>query len=170
MSNRSWLLWGISFAVVLLLLLWDLWRRQQAPTGQTAPKYDWLPFGLVLAIAVLVLLIANYQPFEQKAADQPISWNMIGALFAAMIAGMLAQHFFYSTSWRDYVAMIRPFFASPIVFIPLASSYQSSLSSATPFSFADFMILLVAFQNGFFWKAVFEKQSTSRDGTEQKPA
>jgi hypothetical protein len=165
MSNRSWLIWGISFSIILLLLLWDLRRKRRVATDQLAIKYSWLSLALVLLIAISVMIVANYQPLEQKGADNPISWNMVAGLFLAMVAGMLAQHFFYSANWRDYAAMIRPFFASPIVFIPLASSYQSSLSSAAAFSFADFMILLVAFQNGFFWKAVFEKQSAPREGT-----
>jgi hypothetical protein len=54
---------------------------------------------------------------------------------------------------------IKPVLAPPIIFIPLLSSYQGALVNVTDVTIADLLILLVSFQNGFFWKVVFDKQA-----------
>jgi hypothetical protein len=80
-------------------------------------------------------------------------------LYVAMIAGMMAQYFYFYTRrkfrWRSF---IKPFLASPIVFMPLVSAYQKALTSLDAFELGDLMLLLVAFQNGFFWKVIFDKR------------
>jgi hypothetical protein len=72
-----------------------------------------------------------------------------------MVVGILSRYYwdllgrsqhFSDTNVTD---LIRPLFVSPLVFFPLWS--QTSRAAKT------FATLLVAFQNGFFWQAVFEK-------------
>jgi hypothetical protein len=85
------------------------------------------------------------------------------ALYLCMLAGMFAQyayrHFDRAKRKRlkwDWGLFLAPAFASPLVFIPLATSYSSlGLDFSGP-NAAKFMIYLVAFQNGFFWKEYFD--------------
>jgi hypothetical protein len=84
---------------------------------------------------------------------------MIGLMYLSMISGIVAQSFYFGENVSPSASWIKPVLASPIIFIPLLSSYQSSLADMTGITVADLMILLVSFQNGFFWKVVFDKQA-----------
>ena len=50
-----------------------------------------------------------------------------------------------------------PILVSPIVFIPLLT-LTSELGAGGAFTRARLMAYLVAFQNGFFWKQLFEQR------------
>ena len=94
-----------------------------------------------------------------------MNWNMVGLLYATMTAGMLSQYAFFKAPREAFrfTSFVKPIFASPIVFIPLASSYQSALAESQSFGLPELMIALVAFQNGFFWKVIFDKQAQVSD-------
>src|ERR1051325_7802245 len=80
------------------------------------------------------------------------------ALYICMVMGMLA-HFGYRYFERpkrtrrkwDWGAFFAPVFASPLVFIPLATSFSDAGIDLQDFTAAKLMVFLVAFQNGFFW-------------------
>jgi hypothetical protein len=78
--------------------------------------------------------------------------------YAAMLLGMVAQYAYHQAQTRDFAfdpaAFFMPIFASPIVFIPLLTvigEVNTTGALATP----KLMVYLVAFQNGFFWRAFF---------------
>jgi hypothetical protein len=98
---------------------------------------------------------------EVKGEATAIQWGMIGAMYLAMALGVIAQSYYFADgiSQAGPMPWVKPALASPIIFIPLLSSYQTALLGMSGFSINDFMILLVSFQNGFFWKAVFDKQA-----------
>jgi hypothetical protein len=85
------------------------------------------------------------------------------ALYLCMLTGMVAQyayrHFVIPRRQRkkwDWGLFIAPVFASPIVFIPLATSCLSAGLDLENINTTRFMIFIVAFQNGFFWKEFFD--------------
>lgn len=90
---------------------------------------------------------------------------MIIALFLCMIAGMLAQ---WLQKWLetpkaaraefDIGTFVAPIFGSPIVFIPLLASLQNANLDLSSLDVPRFMVLLVAFENGFFWKDYFDNR------------
>jgi len=85
------------------------------------------------------------------------------ALYICMAAGMLAQYLYRHferprrnrTKW-DWGLFFAPVFASPIVFIPLATTFISAGIDLKSFTAAKSMIFFVAFENGFFWKEFFD--------------
>jgi hypothetical protein len=162
MSNRSWLLWTISLSLLVLVLLYELLVKKSA-SRSVAFKSIGTTIVLLLVIALSIFLVATYHPHELKAAADrgPVSWVMVLLLYLAMVLGMIAQSFFFQKPGDPTGpgSMIKPILASPIVFIPLVSSYQSNLTWPAPPTLPDLMIMLVAFQNGFFWKVVFDKQA-----------
>jgi hypothetical protein len=95
----------------------------------------------------------------------PSEMPQIGLLFACMLLGMLA-HWLYvwlETPQRkrpafDLGVFIAPALASPIVFIPLLASQQNTSLEPLHFDTARFMVFLVAFENGFFWKECFDNR------------
>ncbi len=162
MSPASWLLWTVSLAILLLLLVIE-WRRASRETAtRVAEQSKSTRFiaGLLLIICASVIAAVFLSTHEtMDAGGQAVPWGTVGLLYLAMTLGMVAQYFYFSTRrkfrWRPF---IKPFLASPIVFIPLVSAYQNALTSLDAFELGDLMLLLVAFQNGFFWKVVFDKR------------
>jgi hypothetical protein len=88
-------------------------------------------------------------------------------LYLAMLAGMLA-HFAYGyfvlpknkRRKFDLGNFLAPVLVSPIVFLPLASIFETSepVAGSSP----RLMLLLIAFENGFFWREFFENRQKAR--------
>ena len=53
---------------------------------------------------------------------------------------------------------LAPVLASPIIFIPLLASQQNADLDLSRFDIPRFMIFLVAFENGFFWREYFDNR------------
>lgn len=90
----------------------------------------------------------------------------IAGLYCAMILGMLAQylHAHFSRPARtkrefDFGAFIAPIFLSPIVFIPLFETLKTGQQSAR----ASVMTLLIAFENGFFFKNYMDQRGSQHE-------
>jgi hypothetical protein len=87
---------------------------------------------------------------------------------------MLAQHAYARLSKPrrrrrrrfDLGTFLAPIFASPIVFIPLLATIQAAGVDLYRVNGARFMLFLVAFENGFFWKVIFDQRREMK--TEEK--
>jgi hypothetical protein len=127
---------------------------------------------LLLSIAVLAGLawflrrlfgFPVAQPIPASKGLTPSELPVIGVLFACMLLGMLA-HWLYV--WLgtpqgkrrkfDFGLFVAPILASPIIFIPLLASQQNTYLSLAQLDVPRFMVFLVAFENGFFWKEYFD--------------
>jgi hypothetical protein len=94
-----------------------------------------------------------------------VEWVLVVVLYMAMILGMLA-HYAYVRFQRqrgrrrkfDIGVFLAPVFISPIVFLPIASVLQAT--EEVQASASHFMLFLVAFENGFFWREFFENRLT----------
>lgn len=96
---------------------------------------------------------------ESKGATYE-PWLLVGLMYGAMITGIIAQSYYFGIQAVPSTTWIKPILASPIIFIPLLSSYKPILGTTIDTITIDhLMILLVSFQNGFFWKVVFDKQA-----------
>jgi hypothetical protein len=108
--------------------------------------------GCLLATALILNLLAGFptadgrQAFGGAVSDE----QMLGLMFLGVVAGIAAHHVFYARgrfSWRSFA---RPLVVSPIVLLPLVGSLQgAALETIQIFSF-----VILAFQNGFFWREV----------------
>ncbi len=110
---------------------------------------------LILAGFITILYMATGFPAPSSrqafGGISPIS--AIGIMFVCTILGIVAHYFFYLKGKFSLGMFLKPLFISPIVLLPLIGSVQgtSDLESIQMISFA-----ILAFQNGFFWKAVLE--------------
>lgn len=97
-------------------------------------------------------------------------------MFLAMLLGMGAAYLYARLSAPqaerppfDLGLFLAPIFTSPLVFIPLVASYGDIWTDivANPDTTvgAKLMIFLVAFENGFFWKVIFDRRAESHQGT-----
>lgn len=90
------------------------------------------------------------------------NWPIYMIVYAAMVAGMLSQYLYdWMTkalgdkapfSWRSFLA---PALLSPIIFVPLCGTLDSGANAEK----GTFMLMLVAFENGFFFKSYFEERA-----------
>jgi hypothetical protein len=148
----------------LAILIYELAKRRAVVSDQILDVPVTLLVTISIGIVVIVILTAAFFPRAESKGLTPLTnWSMIFIMYGAMLGGIVAQFFFFSDDtfsfrWRP---LLKPILASPIVFIPLASAYQGA-AQGTDFTVPDLIVILVAFQNGFFWKMVFDKQSTPR--------
>lgn len=121
---------------------------------------------LIIGFTVFLNILFGF-PFPSAAvAKSPSSDLAVAtALFVSMILGMLAQFLYSHFTLRkgerkdfDWGLFVAPLFASPIVFLPLLSALQNADVDLTHLTAPRLMVLLVAFQNGFFWKELFDKR------------
>ena len=150
---------GVSLAVLFLLAL--------ARAFRTRRFLRFFVEGLCIAAFALLLRMVFGFPTSRVTVVKSASSDLaVGiALFLFMVCGMLAQFLFdrFSAPQRerkqfDWGPFLAPVFASPVVFIPLLAAFQNADIDLTHLNTARFMVFLVAFQNGFFWREVFDKQ------------
>jgi hypothetical protein len=136
--------------------------------GQRRPGPFVSSIAILVGLAVLFHRLFGFptaQPISASKMLAPNELPIIGVLFVCMLLGMLA-HWLYvwlETPQRkrptfDLGLFIAPVMASPIIFIPLLASQQNTDLDLSRFDIPRFMILLVAFENGFFWKEYFDNR------------
>jgi hypothetical protein len=118
---------------------------------------------VVLGAAIVAYDLRPAQVEQMGTLDQAAA---IVFCYGSMLLGMAAEYG-YSLADRasrgegqlkfDTATFLLPIFASPIIFIPLLT-LTSELTAGGAFTRAHLMVYLVAFQNGFFWKQLFEQR------------
>jgi hypothetical protein len=129
--------------------------------------------GIIIPVLVAdrVVFPPGFTPPLARGEDH--KGPIVFLLYLAMLAGMLA-HFAYgyldlpkrSRRKFDLGNFLAPILVSPIVFIPLASIFESS--GPSPVSSSRLMLLLVAFENGFFWREFFANRQKALAATGDK--
>ena len=117
-------------------------------------------------MAFLFLYLLFYQPEVPVArGGNGNDIYFVIVLYFFMILGMLAHNLFTRFSRPkqqrrefDLGMFFAPVFASPIIFIPLLSALQNANIDLRDLTTAKFMVFLVAFENGFFWKEYFDNR------------
>lgn len=128
-----------------------------------------LLLGLVLTLHVFLgfpnfLVSFTGQTISKGRSDGELleNWPMYVVSYVAMILGMLSQ---YVYAWLtkpqgerptfDWGSFVAPLLVSPIVFVPLFGT----LNGGEGVEKSNFMIVLVAFENGFFFKSYFDQRA-----------
>ena len=118
---------------------------------------------LGLLIAAAVILRAT-EGFPEPEAGQAFGANgtgslpMVGLMFLCITVGMLARYLFYVRGPLVWMPFFKPLCVSPIVLLPLMGTLQAG-TALEPIQVISFCLL--AFQNGFFWRVVFERAQSS---------
>lgn len=127
----------------------------------------WIRLCLSLIVLEIIVYFLNRKfgyPFLVESKGPVEETVAIVLSYLCMVLGMVAQYFYRQaeSSGRGLKIEIAPFlmpiFASPIVFIPLLAIIQDTTMGGGAFAKAKIMLYLVAFQNGFFWKDIFDRQ------------
>lgn len=108
--------------------------------------------AILLAVIVVLNMTTGF-PSVRLAFGGVTSIIIIGIMFLCTLLGIAGHYFYYLKGkivWRTF---LKPFIISPIVLLPLIGTVQKT-SDAETVQIISFGIL--AFQNGFFWREVFE--------------
>jgi hypothetical protein len=113
--------------------------------------------GVALVLGVLDRLFDFSSPIVSFGPGDRI---LILLAFMSMLAGIGAQYFF--DLWNrpkprrrfDLPSFLKAFLISPIVFLPVLGLIPDELKE---FSRREVFVCLNAFQNGFFWRVVYDK-------------
>lgn len=110
----------------------------------------WTELALALIVAIVVLLV----PSEIVYGDNHFI-QIISVMLVSIVLGMIANYLFnYTRGSFDLVSFIKPLCVSPIVLLPLIGSIDQT-GTLSPLQTVS--VLILAFQNGFFWKSVFDR-------------
>jgi hypothetical protein len=137
-------------------------------TRRIAALLFWI--AVLAACGVTYFYIFQDHNAVSAKGEQPNQTGFVVVLYVCMFLGIVC-HYFYSWFLKikkervpfDWGNFLAPIFASPIIFVPLLAAFQSADIDLTKLTVPKFMIFLVAFQNGFFWKEVVDNR-----GKEQK--
>lgn len=141
----SKLIFGSAIAYTLVTTLGYLLNRteQQRLIG--------ISCGAVLSITVFLV----FRPFSGLQSFGPSPVLLVAMILVAIILGTCAEYLFSLGRKKfSWYKMIRPTLISPILLLPLVGLLQKSNELD---ALATISLLLVAFQNGFFWREMIEK-------------
>lgn len=152
--------WG-SVLAALVLACFAAVRRRSLGALLWAVAIIGAFLALLLRAGVVFLPLAE-GPVARGGGEER-QGALVLLLYLAMLAGMLS-HYLYARfdgppkqdRRFDLGRLLAPVFVSPIVFLPLASIFETS--GATQAKASHLMLFLVAFENGFFWREFFENR------------
>jgi len=117
--------------------------------------------AFLLGFIIVLRVTTNFpSPSGEQAFGGVSSVTSVGIMFVCTLLGIAARYYHElgekeKLSWRRF---LKPLLISPIVLLPLMGSMQGT-SDLEPIQLISFGIL--AFQNGFFWRVVFERARKS---------
>ncbi|CAL2105652.1 conserved membrane hypothetical protein [Tenacibaculum sp. 190524A02b] len=114
-------------------------------------------FDIIVGLLFLVILyITTGFPFKSITAFGGFDpFFLTGLLLVFVIIGMVFNYLFYRKENEKikWILFFKPFFISPIILLPLIGAIKfDSVENVQLIS-----LCFLAFQNGFFWREVFNK-------------
>ncbi len=168
----SWLSLYFLFSSILgiaLILVLRLGKDRRA-------SFLLLSFIIIFVLTPLITLKLPFlddKPRGGEAGEGEI-WFLL-TLYIFLLLGMLANHAYSRLSQPqakrrafDLGLFLAPIFTSPIVIIPLFASVQAAGVDLYQADSARLMLFLVAFENGFFWKVIFDQRRAITNGKDKK--
>jgi hypothetical protein len=113
--------------------------------------------GLAAALGALQLLFDFSSPIVRFGPSDRV---VVMMTFMAVLAGIGSQYFFDLWSQPhprpafDLQGFLKPFLISPIVFLPVLGLIPDEVDGSGR---REMFLCLNAFQNGFFWRVVYER-------------
>ena len=118
---------------------------------------------VIISVVTVVLFFMTGFPFPKVSFGTTTSIMTVSIMFGCVIFGIFSNYLFFSTTftWREF---LRPVLISPIVLMPLYGLVEGTPDIQ---NMKLISLCLISFQNGFFWKVLFEKISKSTTGEPQ---
>lgn len=111
--------------------------------------------SLMLVLVLLRITTGFPTPVQTFGGYSPE--RAILLMLVAVIAGIVSNYFFHLKEKFNWLTFIKPLFISPIVVLPLIGTVNNTQIETIQLV----SLILIAFQNGFFWKEVYNKAQKS---------
>ena len=124
-------------------------------------RYKLLLFEIAGVVVLLLIVHALFNLLEPVVSFGPPRHVMILLSYVFLLLGMAAQYLFdhwgkpEGSAQFKLTSFLQPFLISPIVFLPLLGLIPET--SHGPIGEREFFVWINAFQNGFFWRVVYDK-------------
>lgn len=145
--------WEISLIILVAAVGYVAVLIVEAFTASFSKR--WFAEITLLSAFLLVLHLTTGFPGQgrRQAFGDGADLAILALLMIAVLAGMAARYFFTLRGEFRWRSFLKPFFVSPIVLLPLLGTipFGGQLEVIQIVCFA-----ILAFQNGFFWRAVYE--------------
>jgi hypothetical protein len=154
----------LSLAGCLVLVI--SWYRKDRSSVRLVLRLLLLAAAIIALNRILgfpkILLSPEEATIISKGSDQGEDWLFLASAYVCMILGMLSQYMYSRFALEpqargriDWGSLLGPVFVSPIIFLPLCSTIANAQRSGA----AGIITLLVAFENGFFFKGYFDQRA-----------
>lgn len=139
---------GLGGLYLIAIVVSQFWA-----TGQR--KAMWLEITCLIGYLALLRHCTGF-PRPMIAFSEPISIVFLFGLQISVVAGILSNQLYISSSGtlRSWDELAKPLLVAPMLLLPLLGSLEGC-GKLTTIQGASF--LLLGFQNGFFWRKVFQR-------------
>jgi hypothetical protein len=136
----------VAFTSGAVLVAYDGWRTHARPIF-------WIETVLLVAAFLVLRWQTGFPSVRQSFSGTPTAMT-VAVMFICVVCGTVANYFYYQRGSFSLKSLIRPVVVSPLVLLPLLGTLEgrSEIESVQLIWFA-----LLAFQNGFFWRVVFDR-------------
>ena len=111
-----------------------------------------IEIALLIAVVIILNVATGFPTPIEGFGGGPILAFII--MFGCTVSGMAAQYAFYQNKKFSWGSFLRPLVISPLILLPLVGT-MNGIKTFDTIQLISFGML--SFQNGFFWKEVFEK-------------
>lgn len=110
--------------------------------------------GILIGAILIGLVVFAFDPFSvvQSFGPPPILLSL--GMLTAIILGVISEYIFNVDREFKILEMLRPIVISPILLLPLVGLVNDSETYNTS---SVISVLLVSFQNGFFWREIIKR-------------
>jgi hypothetical protein len=173
MSALSEMLIALSMIGYLFLCIYWFWKDRNLTRSVLRLL---LLIGVMFGLHAIfdfpkVLLRPEETTISKGSEGTTEAWPIYVCAYLSMLAGMFCQYLYARFSREaaqrppfDWGSFIAPVFVSPIVFVPLCSTLGVGEHAET----GRYMIFLIAFENGFFFKGYFDQRNRTNHGSKSK--
>ena len=116
-----------------------------------------IKYYALLVLAILILHFLVDYPSSKISYGGSSSWLIIILSYISMLVGMISQYFFNKDKVFDSMSFLKPFFISPIIYLPMLGVLGNNSS---PDKIAILSIMIISFQNGFFWRSIYKNHES----------
>jgi hypothetical protein len=160
--------------ITLSLICWFGAAVFEVIRTQNNHKYVRLVIQIFFMVVIVVILhkySGYFNTIEEKMdVIIPEYWTLCG-LYVSTIIGIVGHHIFIQIRGVEekkkkmqikWMPLIKPLIISPIIFLAVMNQHTQMGGGGEGLK-ANIMQFILAFQNGFFWKTIFEHLERKKD-------
>jgi len=150
MSPLIFKLINISFIALFILSVIELFIYK-----------SWVKLVSLYALLIIAFLFFHifigYPSSTRISFGEPTPLITIILCYISVILGMVSHYFYNKETKFEWSSFLKPLFISPFIFLPMIGIFDKTSVKDTT---ANVYLVLIAFENGFFWKSIYKQHET----------